>query len=54
MRTVSLVFEYDFEKAKRDGRYWVEEAYKSKDFIFDYTAASFAMFLHHNPKNSYS
>ena len=34
MKTVSLVFELDFEKIKNNGRYWVEQAYKSKDFIF--------------------
>jgi len=50
MKTVSLVFEYDLEKQKKSGRVWSKEAYKDKDFVFEYSAASFASFLHHNPE----
>jgi len=50
MKTVSLVFELDFKKIEKNGRFWVKQCYKSKDFIFEYSAASFATFLHHNPK----
>ena len=49
MKTVSLVFEYDIEKQKRSGRVWAEAGYKTKDFVFEYSAASFASFLYHNP-----
>ncbi len=50
MKTVSLVFEYDLKKQKESGRVWSEEAYRNKDFVFEYSAASFASFLHHNPQ----
>ena len=50
MKTVSLVFEYDLEKQKKSGRVWSKEAYRDKDFVFEYSAASFASFLHKNPK----
>ncbi len=48
MKAISLVFEYDFEKQLRSGRTWGKTGYKSKDFIFEYSAASFATFAHHN------
>ena len=49
MKEISLLFEYDFEKPLRSGRTWGKDGYKSKDFIFEYSAASFATFAHHNP-----
>jgi len=49
MKTISLVFEYDLNKQKESGRVWSDEAYKNKDFVFEYSAASFASFLHKNP-----
>jgi hypothetical protein len=48
MKAISLVFEYDFKKQKKSGRMWGEKGYRSKDFIFEYSAASFATFAHHN------
>ena len=49
MKTISLVFEYDMEKQKRSGRVWSKTVYRSKDFVFEYSAASFASFLYKNP-----
>jgi len=49
MLAISLVFEYDFKKQLESGRTWGKQGYKSKDFIFEYSAASFATFAHHNP-----
>jgi hypothetical protein len=49
VKTISLVFDYDFNKQKESGRVWAEKGYKSKDFIFEYSAASFASFLYKNP-----
>ena len=49
MKAISLVFEYDFEKQLTSGRTWGKDGYKSKDFIFEYSAASFATFAYHNP-----
>jgi hypothetical protein len=48
MKAVSLVFEYDFDKQVNSGRTWGKTGYKSKDFIFEYSAASFATFAHLN------
>tara|TARA_R110001592_G_scaffold203448_1_gene453161 strand:+ start:168 stop:968 length:801 start_codon:yes stop_codon:yes gene_type:complete len=50
VKTVSLVFDYNLEKQKKSGRFWSESGYKNKDFIFEYSAASFASFLHMNPE----
>ncbi|MAH42690.1 hypothetical protein CL614_03105 [archaeon] len=49
MKAISLVFEYDFDKQVTSGRTWGKTGYKTKDFIFEYSAASFATFAHHNP-----
>lgn len=48
MKAISLVFEYDFDKQVESGRTWGKTGYKTKDFIFEYSAASFATFAHHN------
>ena len=53
MKFISLVFDYDFDKQKKSGRIWAEKAYRSKNFIFEYTAASIATFCHHNPERQY-
>jgi hypothetical protein len=53
MKAISLVFEYDFDKQKESGRTWGKIGYKSKAFIFEYSAASFATFAHHNPGVDY-
>ena len=53
MKTISLVFEYDIDKQKKSGRVWSREAYKNKDFVFEYSAASFASFLYKNPNRTH-
>ena len=44
----SLVFDYNIAKMQASGRHWADEAYKSKDYIFTYSAASIATFLEKN------
>jgi len=53
MKIISLVFEYDLSKVAESGRAWGYQGYKNKDFIFEYSAASYATFAHHNPKLEY-
>jgi hypothetical protein len=53
MKIYSLVFDYNISKMKSTGRPWAETAYKNKNFIFEYSAASIATFLHHNPHLPY-
>ena len=48
MKAISLVFEYDFNRQEDSGRTWGKTGYKSKDFIFEYSAASFATFADKN------
>ena len=49
----SLVFDYDIAKMQATGRHWADEAYKNKDYIFSYSAASIATFLDKNPHLPY-
>jgi hypothetical protein len=49
MKTISLVFDYNFKKQEASGRVWAKSGYRSKDFIFEYSAASFATFVDKNP-----
>jgi hypothetical protein len=53
MSVYSLVFDYNLKTVTDSGRHWAKDVYKSKDYIFSYTAASIATFLHHNPKMLY-
>ena len=53
MKIFSLVFDYNLSKMKDTGRPWAQTAYKNKNFIFEYSAASIATFLYHNPHLSY-
>jgi hypothetical protein len=53
MKIYSLVFDYDINKMKASGRPWADSAYKNRDFIFEYSAASISTFLHHNPHLEY-
>ena len=48
MKAISLVFEYDFNKQNESGRTWGNVGYKSKEFIFEYSAACFATFANLN------
>ena len=49
----SLVFDYNIEKMKQTGRPWAGKAYRDRDFIFEYSAASIATFLDKNPHLKY-
>lgn len=53
MKIVSLVFNYDLEKQRQSGRLWGKQGYRSKEYIFEYSSASIATFLHHNPDREY-
>ena len=50
----SLVFDYNINKLQSTGRPWADQAYKNKEFIFQYSAASIATFVHHNPHLQYN
>lgn len=49
MKYIALTFDYNIKKLECIGRHWSKDVYKQKDFIFDYSAASYASFLHFNP-----
>jgi hypothetical protein len=49
----SLIFDYDIKMMENSGRHWAQNAYKGKDYIFEYSAASIATVLHHNPTIDY-
>ena len=54
MKFIGLVFSYDIQKMSDNiGRKWAANVYKSKDFIFTYSAASIASVLYHNPTTEY-
>jgi hypothetical protein len=53
MKIFSLIFDYNIAKMQQTGRPWANVAYKNKDFIFEYSAASIATFAHHNPHLKY-
>jgi hypothetical protein len=48
MKFVSLIFDYNLTKMINSGRLWSVEAYKNKDYIFEYSAASIATILDKN------
>lgn len=50
----SLVFDYQLAKMQSSGRHWAPDAYKNKDYIFSYSAASIATFLDKNPHLPYT
>lgn len=50
----SLVFDYNISKMQSSGRHWADEAYKNKDYIFSYSAASIATFLDKNQHLPYT
>jgi hypothetical protein len=49
MKVITLTFSYDINKLFEIGRFWAKDVYIDKDFISDYSAASYATFLHKNP-----
>lgn len=53
MRFVSIIFDYDLDKMVRSGRIWAKQGYEGKQRILEYSAASIATVLHHNPHIPY-
>jgi len=51
MKFIALNYNYDLNKMSQIGRKWAYEVYKNNEFIFDYSAASYASFIDKN-KNS--
>lgn len=49
MKFIALTYNYNLEKLSEIGRKWANNVYKNNDFIFDYSAASYASFIHKNP-----
>lgn len=52
MKVITLTFAYDMSKLFEIGRLWAKDVYINKDFIFEYSAASYATFLDKNPELS--
>lgn len=53
MKAVALTFDYNIVgdgSLDSIGRHWAKDIYKNKAFIFKYSAASYATFIHHNPE----
>lgn len=49
MKIITLTFAYDISKLFEIGRFWAKDVYIDKEFIFEYSAASYATFLDKNP-----
>ncbi len=45
MKVIALTYNYDLPKLIDIGRKWAPDVYGNKEFIFDYSAASYATFL---------
>lgn len=50
MKVIALTYNYDLTKLAEIGRKWAPQVYGNKDYIFEYSAASYATFLDKNPK----
>ena len=49
MKVIALTYDYDLGKLADIGRKWAGSVYRGKEFIFDYSAASYATFIDKNP-----
>lgn len=49
MKVIALNYSYDLKKLSDIGRVWAKDVYKNKDFIFEYSSASYATFIDKNP-----
>lgn len=49
MKVIALTYDYDLGKLSDIGRTWAKDVYGGKDFIFEYSAASYATFIDKNP-----
>jgi hypothetical protein len=50
MKCIALTYNYDLNKLSSIGRHWAKDVYGGKNFIFEYSAASYATFIDKNPK----
>lgn len=50
MKIIALNYSYDLKKLSEIGRFWANDVYVNKEFISDYSAASYATFIDKNPK----
>jgi hypothetical protein len=48
MKFIALNYNYNLDKMSEIGRKWAYDVYKNNDFIFDYSAASYATFIDKN------
>lgn len=53
LKFIALTFDYNIENLSSIGRKWAPNVYKGKDFIFEYSAASYASFISHNPDQQF-
>ena len=49
MKVIALTYDYDIGKLAEIGRSWAGKVYGNKEFIFEYSAASYATFIDKNP-----
>lgn len=49
MKVIALTYDYDLSKLSDIGRTWASDVYGNKQFIFEYSAASYATFIDKNP-----
>jgi hypothetical protein len=49
MKFIALNYNYNLNKMSEIGRKWAFDVYKNSEFISDYSAASYATFIHKNP-----
>lgn len=50
MKVIALTYNYDLDLLAKNGRFWAKNIYKNKEFIFKYSAASYATFIDKNPE----
>lgn len=48
MKFIALTFDYNIDNLQEIGRKWAPKVYKGKEFIFEYSAASYASFIYWN------
>ena len=51
MKFIALNYNYDLNKMSQIGRKWAFDVYKNKEFISDYSSASYASFIDKNRKS---
>ena len=49
MKVIALNYSYDLKKLSDIGRVWANDVYVDKNFISEYSSASYATFVDKNP-----